>query len=123
MTRQHHYCQDAPMSDTQQPVYYQHIVVRTNGSATAALILGIIAFVFGFWAWVPLLGILNVIIGGALAIMAVTFGHMGRKTFKEIGVGDGKAVTGLILGYTTLGIIALVIITWIISLIANAINS
>lgn len=111
------------MSDTQQPIYYQHVVVRTNGYAAAALTLGIIAFVFGVWAWVPLLGILNAIIGGALAIMAVTFGHMGRKTFTEIGVGEGKAVTGLIFGYATLGIIALVTITWIISLIANAINS
>jgi len=72
----------------QQPIAY-----GTNGFAVASLILGI---VWVFW------------IGSLLAII---FGHVARSQNKQRGVrsGNGMAVAGLILGYGSFALFALLI--------------
>ncbi|MFG1998248.1 DUF4190 domain-containing protein [Spirillospora sp. NPDC048911] len=81
---QHHYYGSAP------------VAVRTNGMATAAMILGIIGiFTCGFGS-----------------ILAVIFGHVAQGQIRRTGEGgSGMAVAGLIMGYIML---ALGLLYWIV---------
>ena len=72
-------------------------VRETNGYAIASLACGLAQFVFGPLATIP----------------AIVFGHMARYQIKRTGEqGDGLALAGLILGWTTviLGILFLLIV-------------
>ena len=72
-------------------------VRETNGFAIASLACGFAQFVFGPLATIP----------------AIVFGHMARYQIKRTGEqGDGLALAGLILGWTTviLGILFLLIV-------------
>jgi hypothetical protein len=101
----------------QQPFPVQIHPGPSNPRATAAMVLGIIAAVFGIWAWVPLIGLINSIIAIVPAILAVMFGHVGLTVSRELnGLGRGKAKAGLILGYAAIAIIALVTIVWIVAI-------
>ncbi|GAA2618266.1 DUF4190 domain-containing protein [Actinomadura fulvescens] len=81
---QHHYYGGAP------------VAVRTNGMATASMILGIIGiFTCGFGS-----------------ILAVIFGHVAQSQIRRTGEGgSGMAVAGLIMGYIML---ALGLLYWIV---------
>lgn len=68
----------------------------SNGMAVAALVLGIIAFLFGL---IPFVGWLAF----PLALMAVVFGGVGVSRANKTGVGKGMAVTGLVLGVLYFG--------------------
>lgn len=106
----------------QQPVYQQPVYAKppSNGMAVTSLVLGIVAIVIGIWTLIPIIGIVFAFISFLPALLAVIFGHVGLKTYNQNGIGKGQAMTGLILGYITLGIIVLVTMFWLIAMAANA---
>ncbi|WP_053386238.1 hypothetical protein [Leucobacter japonicus] len=107
----------------QQYVYQQVVKPPSNGMAVTALVLGIIALVIGIWAPLPIVGIAAAFFGFLPALLAVIFGHVGQNAVAKVGVGKGQAITGLVLGYTTLAIIAAVTLFWIIAMIAGGASS
>ncbi|MEU9119716.1 DUF1707 and DUF4190 domain-containing protein [Streptomyces sp. NPDC048506] len=78
--------------------------VTTNGSATGALVCGIMTPV----TW------------GLTAIPAVILGHKARAEIRRTGErGDGQAIAGLILGWLAIGGWALVFLVWILVAAVN----
>jgi Domain of unknown function (DUF4190)/Domain of unknown function (DUF1707) len=70
-------------------------VARTNGLAIASLACGLAQFVFGPLATIP----------------AIVFGHMARHQIKRTGEqGAGLALAGLILGWATVILAALLLV-------------
>jgi Protein of unknown function (DUF2510) len=63
----------------------------TNGAATAAMVLGIIAVAI---AWLPFV----VVFGVIAAVLALTFGALGVRRSTESGIGRSRAVVGLATG-------------------------
>lgn len=120
-----------------QPVYYapvyaqpQQVVVQqivrgpSNGLATTSLVFGIIGIAVGFWAWIPLLGIASAAFGFPLALTAAITGHLGQKRADTLdGLGKNTALTGMILGYVTLGVIVLVTAFWIVMMVIGGIGN
>lgn len=91
-----------------QPVYLQPVMIAqpTNGKATAALVLGLLSLLF----WV-LTGIPAVILGHmALNEINASNGTQGGK---------GSAITGLILGYVAVGILAICIFCYLLGGLAS----
>lgn len=81
-----------------QPVYVQPVIVgqQSNGKATAALILGLLSLIFWILTGIP----------------AVILGHMALSEIKASNgtqSGTGMAITGLVLGYLAVGIVAVCI--------------
>jgi len=75
---------------------------RTNSSAVASLVFGIMS-----WFLCPLLG----------GVLAVIFGHVARGQILRTGEGGGgMATAGLVLGYIHLVAVALITIFWIVLL-------
>lgn len=109
-----------PIQQPQQQIIYQQVVrPPSNGMATTSLVLGIVAIIPGVFVAIPFAGI---IFGGLAflpAVLAVVFGHLGKNASNRIGgIGRGAAVTGMILGYITLGMMILAILISIITLVA-----
>ena len=78
------------LSASQQPSLPQ-----VSGKATASLVLGIFFFLF------------------PAAVLAIIFGHLSRSEIKRSGgrlAGAGRALAGLILGYTGAAIVPVLII-------------
>ncbi len=70
--------------------YQFYAVVPTSGRATAAMVLGIISILGGFFFGIP-------------PIVAVVLGHLAMKeTSTGYRAGHGQAVAGLVLGYISL---------------------
>lgn len=105
----------------QQQVIYQQIVkAPTNGLAVTALVLGIVAIVFGVWIPVPFLGAIMMFIAFIPAVLAVVFGHLGLRNSRRNGVGRGGSLTGLALGYATIGLSVFTTVAWIAAAAAGA---
>lgn len=64
---------------------------RTNGAATAAVVMGSVGVAI---AWIPFI----VVIGGVLAILALVFGIIGFRRSDELGAGRGASITGIVMG-------------------------
>lgn len=100
----------------QQP---PHTVVQlqrppSNGLAITAMILGIVAIAIGVWSVIPFLGIVAAGLAFVPAVIGVVLGHMGVKQAQRMGgIGRGQAMTGLVLGYVTVGIIVLTTMFWV----------
>lgn len=83
----------------QQHHYYGAPAPRTNGMATASMILGIVGILFC----------------GATSILAVIFGHVAHSQIRNTGEGGhGMAIAGLILGYLA---VALWLFYWLVVVI------
>ena len=83
----------------------------TNGFAVASMVLGIVGITIG-WAIVFLGAIIT-------AAVAVVFGHVALSDIKRTKHrGRGMAITGVVLGYITLGIAGLILL--LVALIGNA---
>ncbi|MEX1079523.1 MAG: hypothetical protein WED09_10490 [Homoserinimonas sp.] len=96
-----------------QTIYQQVVRPPSNGMATAALVLGIIAIAFGVWSVIPILGLFAAFTAFVPAVLAVVFGAIGRTRSTTLaGIGRGQALTGLVLGAVTLTIIVLTTIGW-----------
>ena len=61
---------------------------KTNGSAVASLVLGIVGVVLGFF---PFFGLI-------LGILAIVFAYLGFRRAEATGTGRGFAIAGLVLG-------------------------
>lgn len=108
----------------QQQVIYQQVVKQPgNGMAVTSLVLGIVAIVIGVWTVIPFLGIGAAITSFVPALLAVVFGHLGKRAVQQVGKGHGQAMTGLVLGYITLGIIVITTFVWIVAFIGSAASS
>lgn len=103
----------------QQYVYQTVVKPPTNGMAVTSLILGIVAIVAGVWAPIPFVGLFFSFVAFLPALLAIIFGHIGYSTAKKNGVGKGQAITGLILGYLTIGIILALTVAWMLAPIAQ----
>jgi uncharacterized membrane protein len=98
----------------QTQVVYQHVIKPpSNGMAVASLVIGIVAIVFGIWSPIPFIGLFFAFLGGLPALLAVILGHVGFSASKRVGVGRGNSLAGLVMGYVTIGIIALTTLAWI----------
>ncbi|SEB65868.1 hypothetical protein SAMN04489806_1426 [Paramicrobacterium humi] len=109
-----------------QSQYLYHHIVRppSNGSATAAMVLGIVGIVIGIWSFVPILGLFSAVTGFVPALLGVVFGHVGLGKARQLrGTGHSAALTGLILGYITLAVIVLVTVFWWLAIIGSSSSS
>ena len=79
------------------PVYQGSAAAERNGLATAALVCGIVAAVL---AWMPFI----VVIGIALAIVAIVLGVRGLRRSATTGSGRGPAITGIVTGIVALAL-------------------
>ncbi|GGE95184.1 DUF4190 domain-containing protein [Mycetocola zhadangensis] len=105
----------------QQQVIYQSVIKQpSNGMAVTALVLGIVAMVFGIWIPIPVLGLFMMFVAFLPAILAVVFGHVGLRNAARSGVGRGGSIAGLVLGYV---VIALAVGTTALWIIAGAASS
>jgi uncharacterized membrane protein len=105
----------------QQHVIYQSVVrPPSNGMAVTALVLGIVAIVFGIWIPIPLFGLFMMFVAFLPAVLAVVFGHVGLRTSAKNGVGRGAAITGLILGYLVVALSIGTTALWIIAAAASS---
>jgi hypothetical protein len=88
-----------------------------NGFAVAALVLGIIGFLFGF---IPL----TFFMAGLLGILAVIFGVVGRKRAKQRGLKTGTATTGTVFGILAIimSIVGLIILVTVVNDTSNKLN-
>lgn len=82
------------------PMYAVAPQRTSNGLATAALVLGIIAAVLGL---IPFLFLFSFTCG----ILGIVFGFIGRSRSRESGVGRKSALTGIITG--ALGIVLAIV--------------
>lgn len=99
----------------QQYVYQTVVKPPANGMAVTSLILGIVAIAVGIWAPIPFVGLIFAFLSFLPALLAVIFGHVGYSTYKKNGVGKGQAITGLILGYLTIGLIITITVIWMLA--------
>ncbi|THG30777.1 DUF4190 domain-containing protein [Naasia lichenicola] len=106
-----------PAPPTQMPsvVFDPYARRPSNGLAVAALVLGIVAIVFGIWIVVPLIGIAFAFSTFVPALLAVIFGFFGVRRAKEVRVGRGMALTGITLGGVTLALSVITTAVWVIS--------
>ncbi|ALJ22092.1 DUF4190 domain-containing protein [Microbacterium sp. No. 7] len=98
----------------QPPVTYVQIQKPpVNGSAIAGMILGIVALAIGIWAPIPFFGLVAGTVAFIPTLLAITFGHIGLAGSKRLNnTGKAQAITGLVLGYLTLAIIAFSSVVW-----------
>jgi hypothetical protein len=68
-----------------------------NGIAVAALTCGLVALVF---AWMPVF----VVIGLVLGVLGLVFGIRGRRRARQVGSGEGMALTGILSGSAALAL-------------------
>ena len=86
-----------------QPVLNNQYVMQkpiTNGTASAAMITGIIGLVLTILG--PMLGGVTCLFGWAFGLLGIVLGHVGSSTASETGIGRGNAVAGYICGYVTI---------------------
>lgn len=103
-----------------QYVYYAPVRPPSNGMAVTALVMGIIAITFGIWSPVPFFGLVAASIAFVPGVLAVIFGHVGLNASASSRVGRGQSITGLVLGYVTVGLIVITTIGWIAMLTASS---
>ncbi len=105
----------------QQQVIYQSVVrPPSNGMAVTALVLGIVAIVFGIWIPIPIFGLFMMFVAFLPAVLAIVFGHVGLNNSARNGVGRGGAVTGLILGYLVIALSIGVTALWFIGIAGSS---
>lgn len=92
-------------SNNPYPAYGAPLVMPTSGYATAAMVLGLATFVAG----------------GFAGLFAVIFGHLGlREVNSGTRGGKGQAITGLVLGYISLALSALILLLLIFGAVGAA---
>ena len=88
--------------------------------AVTALVLGIVAIVFGIWIPIPIFGLFMMFVAFLPAVLAIVFGHVGLNNYRRNGVGRGGAITGLILGYLVIALSIGTTALWIIAGVASS---
>ncbi|HEY0374660.1 MAG TPA: hypothetical protein VGC94_07675, partial [Amnibacterium sp.] len=59
---------------TPQVIYQQIVRSPSNGMATTALVLGIVAIALGIWMIIPIVGLVFAFVSFVPAVLAVIFG-------------------------------------------------
>ena len=72
-------------------VHVNTVAERSNGMATAALVIGVIGLILAF---IPIIGMISWI----LSPLAIIFGAVGLNAVNKTGVGKGGAITGIVTG-------------------------
>jgi len=103
-----------------QVIYQQVVRAPSNGMATAALVLGIVAIVFGVWMIIPIVGLFFAFISFVPAVLGVVFGVLGLRQSARIHVGRGAALAGLVTGGVTLLLGILITMGWLLAFAASA---
>jgi hypothetical protein len=85
-----------------------------NGIAVAAISCGLVALLF---AWMPVL----VVVGIVLGVLGLVFGIRGRRRARDVGSGDGMAMTGIVSGSAALAL-SIVGIVFTVSLFREVID-
>ena len=85
-----------------------------NGIAVAAISCGLVALLF---AWMPVL----VVVGIVLGVLGLVFGIRGRRRARDVGSGDGMALTGIVSGSAALAL-SIVGIVFTVSLFREVID-
>ena len=85
----------------QPPLQQNFVIMPTNGSATAGLVLGIISLTISLIS--PFTLGLCCFLSVPMAAIGALFSHIGYTRSKQIGIGNGNAVTGLILNWLQVG--------------------
>lgn len=88
--------------------------------AATALVLGIVAIVFGIWIPIPIFGLFMMFIAFLPAVLAIVFGHIGLTNSARSGVGRGGAITGLVLGYVVIALSVAVTALWFVGMAASS---
>jgi hypothetical protein len=102
------------------PAYPATVVTPANGVAITAMVFGIIGAVVGFWAIVPVAGYISASLGFVPALVAVICGHIGLSRSKKLaGIGRKHAITGIITGYGSIGIMAVATLVWTLVLFTS----
>lgn len=92
-----------------------------NAIAITAMILGIVGIAVGIWALAPIAGYAAAIIGLPIATASAVCGHIGFARGRRLGgVGRGQGLTGIILGYVTLAMIAFGTAAWTLLFLVGA---
>lgn len=98
-----------------QTIYQQVVRPPSNGMAVTAMVLGIVAIAVGVWSIIPILGLIAAFFSFIPGVLAVIFGVIGRTKSNALrGVGRGQAITGIVLGAVTIGIIVLTTVGWVL---------
>lgn len=106
---------------SQQQVIYQSVVRQpSNGMAVTALVLGIVAIVFGIWIPIPIFGLFMMFVAFLPAVLAVVFGHVGLNNSARAGVGRSGAITGLVLGYLVIALSTGTTALWLLAAAASS---
>tara|TARA_B100001113_G_scaffold353205_1_gene356725 strand:- start:1247 stop:1540 length:294 start_codon:yes stop_codon:yes gene_type:complete len=85
----------------------------TNGTASTAMILGIIGLVATILG--PMLGGVTCFFGWFFGLLGIILGHVGSSRATQLGgVGRGNAVTGYVCGYVTITLYLIPIVFLII---------
>lgn len=88
--------------------------------AVTALVLGIVAIVFGIWIPIPVIGLGMMFVAFLPALLAIVFGHVGLRTATRDGVGRGGSITGLVLGYLVIVLSIGTTVMWIIAVVPSS---
>jgi hypothetical protein len=97
----------------QQVVDQPEAIEQVNKPAVTALVLGIITVILGMWIPLSPQGSIMIPVAFLPALLAVIFGHMGRRKAERIGVGRGAALGGLIAGYLIIAVSIGTTLWWI----------
>lgn len=91
------------------PPYPPPVPPRTNGLAVASMVLSIVGAV-----------LMCVYGAGSIpAILGVIFGHVAKGQIRTDGTqGDGMAMAGIIVGYCVIGVVALVIVLFVVGVMS-----
>ena len=83
------------------PYQQNFVVMPTNGSATAGLVFGIISIIIS--AISPFFLFTCCFVSVPMAGIGALFSHIGYGRSKQVGIGNGNAVGGLILNWLQVG--------------------
>lgn len=104
------------LSGQPQPILNNQYVMQqaiTNGTASTAMILGIIGLVATILG--PMLGGVTCFFGWFFGLLGIILGHVGSSRATQLGgVGRGNAVAGYICGYVTITLYLIPIVFLII---------
>ena len=94
------------------PLQQNFVVMPTNGSATAGLVFGIISIIIS--AISPFFLFTCCFVSVPMAAIGALFSHIGYDRSKQIGIGNGNAVGGLILNWLQVGFALILLLLFIL---------
>lgn len=107
----------APGAYAGQPVYTAP-ANPANPLAVTSMICSFVAPASWLFSWIPVIGVVLMVVAVVAPILAVVFGHIALSQIKKSTQGGrGMALTGLILGYVTIGLTLLLLVIAIIALV------